>query len=119
MLVPTRDPVKVPGPLTNTMLPTSSSVHPASTSTWSTAATTVLDAVPNCSEVCASTSFPRARPTIPETVAVLMRRNACFDTETPRNDGRLVAVSYTHLRAHETRHDLVCRLLLEKKKKKK
>src|SRR5450759_5639092 len=24
-------------------------------------------------------------------------------------------VSYTHLRAHETRHDLVCRLLLEKK----
>src|SRR5450756_1038770 len=34
--------------------------------------------------------------------------------------GRLVdadqcPVSYTHLRAHETRHDLVCRLLLEKK----
>src|SRR5665648_1084886 len=26
------------------------------------------------------------------------------------------SVSYTHLRAHETRHDLVCRLLLEKKK---
>src|SRR5450759_3557442 len=25
----------------------------------------------------------------------------------------LVTVSYTHLRAHETRHDLVCRLLLE------
>ena len=33
--------------------------------------------------------------------------------------GRLEPVSYTHLRAHETRHDLVCRLLLEKKKKKK
>ena len=29
-----------------------------------------------------------------------------------------VTVSYTHLRAHETRHDLVCRLLLEKKKMK-
>src|SRR5665648_1216486 len=28
------------------------------------------------------------------------------------------AVSYTHLRAHETRHELVCRLLLENKKKK-
>src|SRR5450756_2795470 len=28
-------------------------------------------------------------------------------------------VSYTHLRAHETRHDIVCRLLLEKKKNKK
>src|SRR5450756_673078 len=33
--------------------------------------------------------------------------------------GGLMAVSYTHLRAHETRHDIVCRLLLEKKKKKK
>src|SRR5665648_208228 len=29
---------------------------------------------------------------------------------------RVWPVSYTHLRAHETRHDLVCRLLLEKKK---
>src|SRR5450756_172506 len=28
---------------------------------------------------------------------------------------RVAPVSYTHLRAHETRHDLVCRLLLEKK----
>ena len=28
----------------------------------------------------------------------------------------LVPVSYTHLRAHETRSNLVCRLLLEKKK---
>ena len=28
----------------------------------------------------------------------------------------LVAVSYTHLRAHETVLDIVCRLLLEKKK---
>ena len=31
---------------------------------------------------------------------------------------RLKAVSYTHLRAHETVLDLVCRLLLEKKKHK-
>ena len=29
---------------------------------------------------------------------------------------RVEAVSYTHLRAHETVLDLVCRLLLEKKK---
>ena len=29
----------------------------------------------------------------------------------------LIPVSYTHLRAHETEADLVCRLLLEKKKK--
>ena len=34
------------------------------------------------------------------------------------NASILVTVSYTHLRAHETREDLVCRLLLEKKKKK-
>src|SRR5665648_1174838 len=34
-------------------------------------------------------------------------------------DDDTVAVSYTHLRAHETRHDLVCRLLLEKKKQQK
>src|SRR5450759_5404039 len=32
------------------------------------------------------------------------------------HEGCLSPVSYTHLRAHETRHDLVCRLLLEKKK---
>ena len=30
----------------------------------------------------------------------------------------LIPVSYTHLRAHETPEHLVCRLLLEKKKKK-
>jgi hypothetical protein len=32
-------------------------------------------------------------PTTPETVAVLMRRNACLDTETPRNNGRLVEIA--------------------------
>ena len=32
--------------------------------------------------------------------------------------GTLSAVSYTHLRAHETVLDIVCRLLLEKKKTK-
>eukprot|EP00658_Telonema_sp_P-2_P017296 TRINITY_DN16700_c0_g1_i2.p2 TRINITY_DN16700_c0_g1~~TRINITY_DN16700_c0_g1_i2.p2 ORF type:complete len:103 (-),score=20.31 TRINITY_DN16700_c0_g1_i2:71-379(-) len=30
----------------------------------------------------------------------------------------MITVSYTHLRAHETPEHLVCRLLLEKKKKK-
>ena len=34
-------------------------------------------------------------------------------------EGIFKAVSYTHLRAHETVLDLVCRLLLEKKKKNK
>ena len=34
-----------------------------------------------------------------------------------RGTGKTTAVSYTHLRAHETGRNLVCRLLLEKKKK--
>eukprot|EP00828_Plagiopyla_frontata_P028838 TRINITY_DN3726_c0_g1_i3.p2 TRINITY_DN3726_c0_g1~~TRINITY_DN3726_c0_g1_i3.p2 ORF type:complete len:136 (-),score=21.04 TRINITY_DN3726_c0_g1_i3:24-431(-) len=34
-------------------------------------------------------------------------------------DRSITAVSYTHLRAHETGRNLVCRLLLEKKKNKK
>src|SRR5660397_279825 len=38
---------------------------------------------------------------------------------TPRFRWPQQAVSYTHLRAHETKANLVCRLLLEKKKKKK
>ena len=39
-----------------------------------------------------------------------------------KSNGRVVrkcSVSYTHLRAHETVLDLVCRLLLEKKKETK
>ena len=35
------------------------------------------------------------------------------------NEHGYIAVSYTHLRAHETGRNLVCRLLLEKKKKQK
>ena len=42
------------------------------------------------------------------------------DTETMVEAARIVeAVSYTHLRAHETGRNLVCRLLLEKKKNSK
>src|SRR5450759_3825734 len=37
------------------------------------------------------------------------------ELESFRDWGSIIAVSYTHLRAHETRHDIVCRLLLEKK----
>ena len=36
----------------------------------------------------------------------------------PNQAGTYHPVSYTHLRAHETGRNLVCRLLLEKKKKK-
>src|SRR5665811_97773 len=42
-----------------------------------------------------------------------------LDLNIPKKKGQKVleAVSYTHLRAHETVLDLVCRLLLEKKNK--
>src|SRR5450756_2685571 len=56
------------------------------------------------------TSPATMRRASPSTIAVL---------PTPGSPIRTGSVSYTHLRAHETRHDLVCRLLLEKKKKKK
>ena len=39
-----------------------------------------------------------------------------ISAETVRGTLKLEAVSYTHLRAHETVLDLVCRLLLEKQK---
>ena len=39
-------------------------------------------------------------------------------TKKVKHPSEFTPVSYTHLRAHETRHDLVCRLLLEKKKMK-
>src|SRR5450756_2661277 len=45
--------------------------------------------------------------------------SSSISTSESAGQSMLVPVSYTHLRAHETRHDLVCRLLLEKKKKKK
>eukprot|EP01016_Furgasonia_blochmanni_P051943 TRINITY_DN8239_c0_g1_i2.p1 TRINITY_DN8239_c0_g1~~TRINITY_DN8239_c0_g1_i2.p1 ORF type:complete len:261 (-),score=61.44 TRINITY_DN8239_c0_g1_i2:7-789(-) len=44
---------------------------------------------------------------------VLLSANASLEI---LNSFTFKTVSYTHLRAHETRHDLVCRLLLEKKK---
>ena len=39
----------------------------------------------------------------------------CTEARTSTDPKRSNAVSYTHLRAHETEADLVCRLLLEKK----
>ena len=43
------------------------------------------------------------------------KRSAAFDVL--RDAEKPETVSYTHLRAHETVLDLVCRLLLEKKKR--
>ena len=47
---------------------------------------------------------PESRPTI-----------YAYEDTNPQYAGLLKAVSYTHLRAHETELHLVCRLLLEKK----
>src|SRR5659263_271042 len=41
--------------------------------------------------------------------------SSVISTSFPWSNSLIYPVSYTHLRAHETRHDLVCRLLLEKK----
>ena len=45
------------------------------------------------------------------------QRTACVTKVFPTRSHTVAAVSYTHLRAHETPEHLVCRLLLEKKKK--
>src|SRR5665811_2024511 len=45
-----------------------------------------------------------------------VRRLRHFQAEKCQRPRRYHSVSYTHLRAHETVLDLVCRLLLEKKK---
>ena len=48
---------------------------------------------------------------------ILKDCNSKFGTLVKLNNEWKIAVSYTHLRAHETSLHLVCRLLLEKKKK--
>ena len=50
------------------------------------------------------------------TAGVAIAAFFAFDLGQYLNLRTLKAVSYTHLRAHETVLDLVCRLLLEKKK---
>eukprot|EP00658_Telonema_sp_P-2_P068225 TRINITY_DN57170_c0_g1_i1.p1 TRINITY_DN57170_c0_g1~~TRINITY_DN57170_c0_g1_i1.p1 ORF type:complete len:151 (+),score=19.80 TRINITY_DN57170_c0_g1_i1:630-1082(+) len=46
-----------------------------------------------------------------------MMEQSCFLVELAMESTTTSPVSYTHLRAHETPEHLVCRLLLEKKKK--
>ena len=55
----------------------------------------------DCHLLCWEQTLPQQKP-LPQRI--------------PRIDQQLIPVSYTHLRAHETVLDLVCRLLLEKKK---
>ena len=61
-------------------------------------------------EICRSCSYCQFNKTTPQ----LTPPTTKIEADYPFN---IVAVSYTNLRAHETRGNLVCRLLLEKKKK--
>ena len=61
---------------------------------------TGVDLATGCERRSIRSAVERGSTIIGEVITVLSRR----------------AVSYTHLRAHETVLDLVCRLLLEKKK---
>src|SRR5674476_1500680 len=56
---------------------------------------------------------------VPMEVAPRSRAMPLTPVQSGRLGVRLISVSYTHLRAHETGRNLVCRLLLEKKKKDK
>src|SRR5659263_753266 len=75
-----------------------------------------ITSTPNCSRTLATSTFSivfswqpgTCSPSLSVVSKIYMRLLSIT----------VISVSYTHLRAHETRHDLVCRLLLEKKKKK-
>src|SRR5678815_6083655 len=56
-------------------------------------------------------------PVNPMASEILGRRTYSYVSDI-KSQVDIIAVSYTHLRAHETPEHLVCRLLLEKKKKK-
>src|SRR5450759_5636483 len=67
-----------------------------------------------CCSSFKSVTFPPSSLYVPE-LGRSSRPIKLSKVDLPEPDGPMT-VSYTHLRAHETRHDLVCRLLLEKKK---
>ena len=60
----------------------------------------------------------RFRPMQRELMECALAGRSCIGILPTGSGKSLCSVSYTHLRAHETRHELVCRLLLEKKKTK-
>ena len=60
---------------------------------------------------------PVVNPATGQTIGHVPRFGATEAAEAVEHAGKaLKTVSYTHLRAHETVLDLVCRLLLDKKK---
>ena len=73
---------------------------------------------PGCSATQVVGVTPMDKGLVSRAVASLIKLELIKKIEDPsdRRKASLYAVSYTHLRAHETEADLVCRLLLEKKK---
>ena len=65
--------------------------------------------------------LPMTSPELREILADVLIENGLPVTwaTCTKDKMNVIAVSYTHLRAHETGRNLVCRLLLEKKKEKK
>src|SRR5680860_1713114 len=72
-----------------------------------------LDPNRNPAEPCASSLHPPSH-----LVGLICPADMRHSTYAENERSKYEAVSYTHLRAHETDSYLVCRLLLEKKKKK-
>src|SRR5664280_3453209 len=66
----------------------------------------------------AATPAPPVGPALGQHGVNIMEFCKQYNAATEAQRGNVIPVSYTHLRAHETVLDLVCRLLLEKKKKK-
>eukprot|EP00657_Telonema_sp_P-1_P010237 TRINITY_DN458_c0_g1_i3.p1 TRINITY_DN458_c0_g1~~TRINITY_DN458_c0_g1_i3.p1 ORF type:complete len:153 (-),score=15.98 TRINITY_DN458_c0_g1_i3:31-489(-) len=62
------------------------------------------------------TNKPKSNLTTPADISLSIHNPT--SPRAPAHGPAVPPVSYTHLRAHETVLDLVCRLLLEKKKKK-
>src|SRR5664280_2371037 len=65
-----------------------------------------------------SVAVHRRRLSLPQEICPVSLRRLRLSKGGLTAGQKSAAVSYTHLRAHETVLDLVCRLLLEKKKKK-
>src|SRR5450756_2913716 len=83
--------------------------------------TRVVQMEPGPMPIFTASAPRRTRSRVPSAVATFPARtgvegNLLFRDFRAESTPSLWPVSYTHLRAHETRHDLVCRLLLEKKK---
>eukprot|EP00658_Telonema_sp_P-2_P025166 TRINITY_DN20132_c0_g1_i2.p1 TRINITY_DN20132_c0_g1~~TRINITY_DN20132_c0_g1_i2.p1 ORF type:complete len:100 (+),score=19.21 TRINITY_DN20132_c0_g1_i2:477-776(+) len=68
---------------------------------------------------CRTETCPRSSPVTKKSPSIVTSIDWIpLRTSVSASGAPLIPVSYTHLRAHETPEHLVCRLLLEKKKKK-